>query len=116
VDDCGIFRGTWAVTSSKKAILFSAEKRGGRVRSMGFLKSDYSEEERDFPTGPEKAWSWTISYLRLKHLAQIRSRGPEKHPKTVPTTTFSTATSEKTTQNSGLITRQFAKSQAIIIR
>ena len=82
----------------------------------GFLKSDYSDEGRDFPTGPEKAWSWTISYLRLKHLAQIRSRGPEKRPKTVPTTTFSTATSEKTTQNSGLITRQFAKSQAIIIK
>ena len=80
----------------------------------GFLKSDYSDEGRDFPTGPEKAWSWTISYLRLKHLAQIRSRGPEKRPKTVPTTTFSTATSEKTTQNSGLITRQFTKSQAII--
>ena len=80
----------------------------------GFLKSDYSDEERDFPTGPEKAWSWTISYLRLKHLAQIRSRGPEKRPKTIPTTTFSTATSEKTTQNSGLITRHFARRQVII--
>ena len=100
--------------TQKKAVLFSAENSGGRVRSMGFLKSDYSDEGRDFPTGPEKAWSWTISYLRLKHLAQIRSRGPEKRPKTVPTTTFSTATSEKTTQNFGLITRQFTKSQAII--
>jgi hypothetical protein len=59
---------------------------------------------------------WAISYLRLKNLPQIRSRGPEIHPKTIPTTTFTTATSEKTTQNSGLITRQFTKSQAIIIR
>lgn len=56
-----------------------------------------------------------ISYLRLKHPAQIRSRGLKKLPKTVPTTTFSTATSEKTTENLGLITRQIIKSQVIIL-
>jgi hypothetical protein len=47
------------------------------------------------------------------NLPQIRSRDPKIRPKTVPTTTFTTATSEKTTQNSGLITRQSTKSQAI---
>jgi len=74
-----------------------------------------SEGETDLPIGMvgDKC-NGGISYLRLKNLPQIRSRVPGKLPKTIPTTTVTTATSEKTTQNFGLITRQFAWSQAII--
>jgi hypothetical protein len=50
------------------------------------IKRDRSEGERDFPTGPFSDWhggasyKGAISYLRLKHLPQIRSRGPGKTP------------------------------------
>lgn len=97
----------------RKRALFPARPKTAGVFEVMF-KSDLCEGERHFPAGQaRRVYEGQFRTHGFNICLRYALEALKKRPKTIPTTTFSTATSEKTTQNSGLITRHFVRSQVI---